>query len=62
MVPEPLTVRPATETTKPATDRSISQAQTSGDLAVAHSEGCYLQPGPDHLGRIHPPRPDHLRQ
>ncbi|MFD9729890.1 hypothetical protein, partial [Streptomyces sp. NPDC059072] len=53
---------PATELADPAADRSLGQAQTGGDLPVSHAQGRYLQPGPDYLGRIHPPRPDDLRQ
>ncbi|MFF2576614.1 hypothetical protein [Streptomyces goshikiensis] len=41
---------PAAETAGPAADRSLGQAQTGGDLAVAHPEGRCLQPAPDHLG------------
>lgn len=55
-------LRPSGERPQPATDRALRQAQQGGDPAVPHAQRGYLQPGPDHLGRIRPPRPEHFRQ
>lgn len=45
---------PSLEAADPTADRALGPAQIRGHR--------YLQPGPDHLGRIRPARPDPLRE